>query len=308
MEGVRNSKSFVMPFSDILKLLRIPFSVFLLPVFLFPLLTEESISVMHVILLFIILHFFIYPASNSYNSFMDQDTGSIGGLEKPPVAGMELYYASLFLDLFALVIAAFISYELVAMLLLYSVVSRLYSWRKVRIKKYPWTSLVVVSLMQGGYTYMICSMFFTNETDLNWFAHRSHWFGFAATTFMVSALYPLTQIYQHKDDIANGDRTVSYVLGINGTFLISGLFFLLSCLSVWLYFDSIDQASLAAIFGIFLIPVIFYFLRWALRCRRNYREANFSNTMKMNKISSLMLIAAFVVIRLAMGWAVGSGQ
>jgi 1,4-dihydroxy-2-naphthoate octaprenyltransferase len=61
-----------------LKLLRLPFSFFLMPVFLFALSEQQPNNAMQAFLLFVVLHLLIYPSSNAYNSYMDQDEGSIG--------------------------------------------------------------------------------------------------------------------------------------------------------------------------------------------------------------------------------------
>src|ERR1044071_9614434 len=81
-----------------IKLLRIPFSFFLSPIYFFALGMCPQIDWPRAILVFIILHFLIYPASNGYNSYMDKDTGPIGGLEKPPAPSRQLYFITIVLD------------------------------------------------------------------------------------------------------------------------------------------------------------------------------------------------------------------
>ena len=65
-----------------LKLLRIPFSILLMPIFLLAVSQAEVINIYKTILSFIIIHLLVYPASNGYNSYIDRDEGSIGGIEK----------------------------------------------------------------------------------------------------------------------------------------------------------------------------------------------------------------------------------
>ena len=78
-------------------LLRFPFSIYLLPVFLFAVSQSQQINGVKALFVFFILHLLIYPSSNGYNSYMDQDTDSIGGLENPPPSTRMLLYASLLL-------------------------------------------------------------------------------------------------------------------------------------------------------------------------------------------------------------------
>ena len=92
-------------FRDTIKLLRIPFSFYLMPVFMFALSQTFAINKYAAFFTYIVLHLFIYPASNGYNSYMDQDEGSIGGLEHPPKATKQLFFASIAFDLIGLLLA-----------------------------------------------------------------------------------------------------------------------------------------------------------------------------------------------------------
>src|ERR1051325_5485356 len=87
--------------------LRIPFSYFLLPVYLFAVSVSPNITEKRLIWVFIILHFLLYPASNGFNSYFDKDEKSIGGLENPPPVNKSLYYVSLLFDAAAVVLAFF---------------------------------------------------------------------------------------------------------------------------------------------------------------------------------------------------------
>ena len=59
--------------------LRIPFSYFLMPVFFFALGISPNLVESRLLWLFLIVHLFLYPASNGYNSYFDKDVKSIGG-------------------------------------------------------------------------------------------------------------------------------------------------------------------------------------------------------------------------------------
>ena len=83
--------------------LRIPFSYFLLPIFLFSLAISPNLTMSSLGWTFFIIHFMLYPASNAYNSYFDKDEKSIGGLRNPPPVDRGLYYAALLLDLVAVV-------------------------------------------------------------------------------------------------------------------------------------------------------------------------------------------------------------
>src|ERR1700741_1357431 len=91
-----------------IKLLRIPFSFFLSPIYFFALAQVSRINWFNAVLIFLIIHFLIYPASNGYNSYMDRDTESIGGIEKPPPPSRQLYLLTIIMDITALVLSVFI--------------------------------------------------------------------------------------------------------------------------------------------------------------------------------------------------------
>jgi len=84
--------------------LRLPFSWFLLPAFLMGMLAVPVLNAPHFWLLFLVLHFLVYPSSNAFNSLQDQDEGPIGGMERPPRAPALLRPISFGLDILALVI------------------------------------------------------------------------------------------------------------------------------------------------------------------------------------------------------------
>src|SRR6478736_9084300 len=120
-----------------IQLLRFPFSFFLMPVYWFALSQVVRPNGARALLIFIILHFLIYPSSNGFNSYMDRDEGSIGGLKSPLQPTRQLLYATLTMDGLAIILGFLISYYSVLATGLYILASRAYSARSIRLKKYP---------------------------------------------------------------------------------------------------------------------------------------------------------------------------
>ena len=110
------------------KHLRLPFSFFLMPVFLFALSQASSINWQTTIIAFVILHLFIFPSSNGYNSYQDRDETSIGGLKHPPKVSEKLYYATLFLDVTGVLSALLVSVYFSLCVLVFVIMSRAYSY------------------------------------------------------------------------------------------------------------------------------------------------------------------------------------
>ena len=136
-------------------LLRIPFSFFLMPVFFFALSQVPEINYTKAILIFIILHFIMYPASNGYNSYMDSDEESIGMLEKPPKPTRQLFYLTAVLDIMAVVLSFFVNLIFALCIIANILASRAYSYRGIRLKKYPVTGFLTVIIFQGAIHFII---------------------------------------------------------------------------------------------------------------------------------------------------------
>ncbi|WP_239691825.1 UbiA family prenyltransferase [Hymenobacter coccineus] len=137
-----------------LPLLRIPFSLYLMPVFWFGLSALRGPwSGARAAGVFVVLHLLAYPASNGYNSYYDRDEDSIGGLKTPPKVTPELLHLVLLFDLLAVVGAALISVSFAALLIVYLLVSKAYSYDGIRLKKHPLLSTAVVVVFQGAFTF-----------------------------------------------------------------------------------------------------------------------------------------------------------
>jgi 1,4-dihydroxy-2-naphthoate octaprenyltransferase len=272
-------------------LMRIPFSLYLMPVYWFAMSNTDQPGWTRSILIFVILHILVYPASNGYNSYFDRDTGSIGSLKSPPEADEELFKLVILFEIIAIILSIIlVSAGFAIMIAIYLLVSKAYSYDKIRLKKYPIPGAVVVTIFQGAFTYLAVRMGMTGQVyNID--------FGYAlVSTLFLAGSYPLTQVYQHREDKARGDITLSLILGIKGTFLFAAFFIALATvLLLALYFSEHRYAAMY-IFPLASLPVVFYFNNWKKKAFKDSSYANYENTMKMNKISSLSLSATFVII------------
>lgn len=271
-----------------IQLLRIPFSVFLLPVFLFGLSQPLQTNWGNAFLLFFILHLLVYPASNGYNSFIDRDQSPIGGLEHPPLPERELYFLTLLMDVLAIGLSFFISIWTMLAICFYIIASRAYSSRVTRLKKYPLLGWLVVSGFQGGLIFWVS---FHGTHQLN--STQVPLSGVLASCLLLAGAYPLTQVYQHAQDAADGITTISMRVGIKGTFLLSGLLYFLAFLFLGVHFGLQLELNRFLLLLVFFIPVLIYFTRWTVSVWRNPANADFQHLMKMNWLSAICSIAGF---------------
>jgi len=274
--------------------LRIPFSYFLLPVYLFavgvsPNFTEDSL-----LWTFVIIHLFLYPASNGYNSYFDKDEKSIGGLKNPPPVNQGLYFTSLAFDAVAVLLAYLkVSSLFAVMILIYGLISKAYSHPSIRLKKYPIGGWITVGLFQGFFTFMM-SYVGVNHFEIEQLLHAKVILPAALTSVMLLGNYPMTQVYQHEEDAKHGDKTMSMMLGIRGTFLFVQVVFALVSIGFVVYFNNYFSFVYSIAFVSAMAPVVLFFMVWFLKVWRDPSKADFSHTMWLNFISATCLNGFFI--------------
>ncbi len=277
--------------SSTLQLLRFHFSFFLMPVFWFSLSQVTEINTTRTIVIFIILHLLLYPAGNGYNSYMDRDTESIGGVKNPKQPTRQLYYTSVIMDTFALICAAFISTGFLLGILAYIAASRAYSYRGIRLKKYPVIGYLTVIIFQGALIFFLVMHGSSIDMTLN-----IPIIGMIVAALLVGGFYPLTQIYQHKQDKEDGVITLSYKLGKRGTFIFTGVIYSVAMVVLGIYLALNLELDHFFTIQVFLLPVLMYFFWWFYKVWKDETEANFKNTMHMNLIASIFTNAAFIFL------------
>lgn len=273
--------------------LRFPFSIFLLPIFLFALAISPNINPQRMLIVFVCLHFLIYPASNGFNSFYDRDEESIGGLKNPPKVSPDLLWISLILDLVAILLALKISFSFAIMLFIYGLISKAYSHPTIRLKKFPITSWLVAGFFQGAFT------FAASYIGLNNFQLSTLWqpeviIAAFLTSLHLWASYPMTQIYQHEEDARRGDMTLSRLLGLRGTFIFTAIIYIIATVSFIIFFSYFYYDRYAVSFLIALAPSVIFFSLWLSLWLRGNWEVNYKNTMVLNWLSSIGLTAFFI--------------
>lgn len=274
-----------------IQLLRFHFSLFLMPIYWFALSQVPAINWLNAIIVFIVLHLLVYPASNGYNSYMDRDETAIGGLEKPMQPTRQLFFVTVVLDAVAVLLSLKVSIYFSIGVLLYILVSRAYSYRGIRLKQYPIIGFLTVVIFQGGVTFWLVYHGCSNELTMN-----VPWQAIIAASLLIGGFYPLTQIYQHEADKADGVTTISYLLGYRGTFIFTAIIYALSFGVLAYWFLSTSQLTGFVLLQLFFIPTLLYFFYWANKVWKNAAAANFKHTMQMNLIASLCTNLAFITI------------
>lgn len=274
-----------------IQLLRFHFSVFLMPVYWFALTQLVNINWLNTAFIFFILHVLVYPSSNGYNSYMDRDSSPIGGLANPLQPTKQLFYTTVVMDLLAVVLSLLISSWFAAGILVYIIGSRLYSYRGIRLKQYPIIGYLTVITLQGGLVYWM--VYHGSSVLLKTGMPIA---GMIAASLLIGGFYPLTQIYQHKQDKDDGVTTISSLLGYRKTFVFCAIVYSVAMLFVGYTFFSSLMFNEFFILLIFFLPILVYFLWWAVKVWRSEKFADFKHTMQMNVLASVCTNAAFITI------------
>ena len=283
---------------DIFLHLRFPFSLFLMPIYWLAISQQVESDFVKNFWIFVILHLLIYPASNAFNSYYDKDEGSIGGLKNPPKVDINLWYAANVFDGLGVIFSILLVGTWFGILVIfYIAVSRMYSHPKSRLKKYPFLSWAIVGFFQGALVFMMVYTFGQNLTINDFFeatnaSNSPLWLGSLFSALILWAVYPITQVYQHEEDARNGDRTISMVLGIRGTFIFCMLFFSFSIVSSYFFLEFKHFLR----FLIFSLPIAVFMNWWFLRVWKDETMANFKYTMILNLMASVLLNICFLTM------------
>lgn len=243
------------------------------------------------VLIFFIIHGLIYPSSNGFNSYMDRDEESIGGLKSPLQPTRQLFYATILMDSLAVISGFFISIYFVLAVLIYIIASRAYSARSIRLKKYPVVGFMTVIICQGALIFFMVYHGSSPKLTL-----QVPWMGMISASLLIGGFYPLTQIYQHKADARDGVTTISALLGVRGTFIFCGIIYFIAFTALaYLFLTSLEIKEFLFL-STFMLPIPVYFIRWAALTWRNASMADFTHTMRMNLIASSFTSIGFIIV------------
>lgn len=260
-----------------------------MPVYLFALSQQNPVNWFNAAVVFVVLHLLVYPASNGYNSYMDRDTSPIGGLSHPLQPTKQLYYFTIAMDAMAVAASLLVSWVFALGILLYITASRAYSYRGIRLKQYPLAGFLTVFICQGALIFFLT--YHATDPQLRLGVPL---LPCITASLLIGALYPLTQVYQHKADEQDGVTTISMLLGKRGSFVFSMLLFLLATMLFYIMFQ--EQPNFFYLYLLILLPVVLFFLYWMKKVWVNGDAADFRHSLLMNILCTLCTTAFFITL------------
>jgi len=222
---------------------------------------------------------------------MDRDEGPIGGLSKPMQPTKQLFYISVAMDFIAIIISILISLYFSLGILLYILASRAYSYRGIRLKKYPVTGYLIVVICQGALIFYLVYHGANENPPMN-----VPWLPMIASSCLIGGYYPLTQVYQHEEDRKDDVKTISLLLGKRGTFIFCGIVFTMATVILFFTFKTESSLRYFWLFIACMSPMALFFSRWMLQVWKNESAANFKNSLATNLLASVCTSACFLII------------
>jgi len=255
------------------------------------------INISRAILIFFILHVLVYPSSNGYNSYMDRDESSIGGVKDPLPPTRQLFILSILMDIAAVWLSLLISQWFAFCIIVYILASRAYSYRGIRLKRYPIAGYLTVVIFQGAVTFFM--VYHGSSIDNTLYVP---WQGIIAAALLIGGFYPLTQIYQHEADLKDDVQTISWLLGYRGTFIFTAIVYTVAMsMLAWLYFNDGEQIKFVVLTTL-MLPILVYFFKWAGKVWKDVHKADFEHAMRMNLLASICTNAAFLTLLIWRGF------
>ena len=290
-----------MPFKDLLLHLRLQWQVLWAPLFFWGFLLAAGprapeLITLEFLLVFIIFHVMFYGGATALNSYYDQDEGPVGGLWEPPKVTRDLLVFAVGLQVLGLVLLLFISLPLFLLALIMGFVGNAYSHPAIRLKAYPWTSLLAVSIFQG-----------MGGTAAGWLYAAEQWqslfslkaiLGLLVAALIITGFYPLTQMYQRKEDRKQG--VISFAVYAGGKVFPLSIACMVSAAALmgylaWRYFGPIE--ALLAVVG--LVGLAAFVAVWWSRYDDTDVRANYLWMMRLGYLMTggFLVFITFVFLR-----------
>lgn len=240
----------------------------------------------HFLFVFVIIYAFLFGGATAFNSFWDKDEGPVGGLKQPPKMQGWMRWASLGLMLLGWLL---LIHESLLFHFFYAVsffLFWIYSSPIGRWKGHPWLSLLTIGISTGSNSFLMAILALGLEPEL---PHYLAAFGVAC---MLTAMYPVSQIFQLEEDAARGDSTFALKYGFNG---IIKLYWILNSSGIILLCTSLAQ--LYGLLGISflivgLIPVTLTYFRLK---KLTGKQEEYEGVMRLKYLMSFSFVGLSVL-------------
>jgi 1,4-dihydroxy-2-naphthoate octaprenyltransferase len=269
--------------------LRLQFQLVLSGIFLWAFLLAGGVPDTRAVVAFVVLHVLLYGGTTAYNAYYDCDDGPVTGLRRPPPAGILCRNGGLAFMAAGALVAPWVSWTFAAVYVVIAALSIAYSHPRLRWKNGPATSLLVVAFGQGVLGYVAGAAVAVPEglprPSLPLVC------GGIAATLLTTGLYPLTQVFQVRDDLSRGDRTFAAVHGPRVVFATTLACFAAALVAAVPAARAVFAPAEVGLLVVALVALIAVVAAWSRRYDPDATLANHDRVFALALATSILFVA-----------------
>lgn len=171
----------------------------------------EDINWQQFWLQFLNVHVLLFGGATAYNSWWDKDEGPIGGLKSPPKMNRWMWPVSMGMQYIGLAWAVTVGWNYSIIYAISMVFFWLYSTPLARWKGKPVLSLVAIGVSTGTNSFLL-GFLAAGGYPITYFEDQ---IALGVALIMLS-LYPVSQVFQIREDLQRGDETFAAKYGLRG--------------------------------------------------------------------------------------------
>lgn len=236
---------------------------------------------------FLNVHILLFGGATAFNSYWDKDEGPIGGLKNPPKMTRWMRDASMAMKFTGLIWAVTIGWLYATIYLISMILFWLYSTPLARWKGDPYLSLIAIGLSTGTSSVLLGALAAGSELS------GTILIAAIGVTLLILSLYPVSQIFQIKEDRKRGDYTFAIRFGKKGVIQFFFSFFILGAVLISLAI--MDQYFITGTLFM-VLSLISLIVLWRLITKLTEEKSDYSRVMFLKFIASLSYVLFLVTI------------
>ena len=269
---------------------RVPFFIFLFPVFLFALTVSPNLNPQRVLWVLAITQVLLFPSIAVLTNHFEEQKNTGSSITKKKTIGW--HGLAWTLTISAIIFSyLYINQTFTALLLLYFLASVSFSHPSIPWKKYLFLRLLLISFFQGFISFITYYTGFNNYSLEN-LAHPWVLIPAVLSSVAMLAYLPLAKLEKYPGNTSEEKQALKN-LHVQGTFYYAGNVALLAIVGFVLYAHYYLSTGYVLPLGIAISPIAFLFFFWMRRVDRNSQLANRKNIFWLNIISAITLTLFF---------------
>ena len=246
------------------------------------------------LLQFLNVHILLFGGATAFNSWWDKDIGPVGGLKHPPKMEPWMHKLSLGFMFFGLIWSVAVGIIYAGIYLVSLFLFWVYSSPHGRWKGHPLKSLIAIGVSTGLNSVLLGTLAAGGQIT------PMVLLGSFGAMLILLSLYPVSQVYQEKDDRQRGDKTFAITYGLKvvkqffaGNFAAGSFLVVLVSYLINPYYGMLLFVG-CTISGILLFKII---------AQLKGNDGEYKIVMKMKFLASLSFVLCFLILNaIDHGW------